>query len=718
MDFSPCRAFSTSPRRLFALVLAPVLIFAGARLHGADSLPAQPAGPQTIVLNGAAGGRLFEGIGAVNGGGATSVLLKDYPSPQREQILDLVYSPNLGASISALLVEIPGDGNATQGSMPSHMHTRADLNFTRGYTWWIMREAKKRNHELTLDGTAWSAPGWIGDGEFWSQDAADYYAAWLEGLRDVYGLELNAIGCRNERGDSSEFAKLLRTTLDARGFGKLRIHGFDNWGEKKLDFVPSLAADESLARAMSIISAHTFTEIPVSKENQALALRLGKPIWNTEEHIYLKGFDCAISIVRAFNLNFVRSGATKIVNWYDIAGVYPLEPYSQDPAMIVANSPWSGHYFVREALWGYAHYGQFTRVGWEYLNGGCGELGGGGSFVTLKSPDQDYSVIIETKEAKTPQTLRFTLGGGLSQGELCVWFSDANEQFVLRPSLRPVNGAFELTVLPGSIYSLSTTRGQRKGGFDAIPAAQRFPFPYLETFDSYTEPARWGWLPRYTADIAGMFELSESPSGPGKCLKQIVAVPSLSWAPEWQPYTILGDEDWGDYDVSARVFLPPGDRAGVLGRVNHVGTGWGSTPKAYCLQLGSDGRCDLIVIRGPVENPKGGDAEQQALQKANGAPRGGELVLASARVANVRPNAWHQLLLRMDGNHLVGYVDGAPVVQAQDSLYSRGMAGLMACRIEKRYSTPYFDDLLVKAVGAPAPTPSSAPPGVVPIYSK
>ena len=115
---------------------------------------------QVVELKEDAAGKRFDGIGIVNGGGATSVLLKDYPEPQRSEILDLVFKPKFGASVSALLVEIPGDGNSTQGSMPSHMHTRTDLNFSRGYTWWILREAKRRNPELTLDGAAWSATAW------------------------------------------------------------------------------------------------------------------------------------------------------------------------------------------------------------------------------------------------------------------------------------------------------------------------------------------------------------------------------------------------------------------------------------------------------------------------------------------------------------------------------------------------------------------------------
>ena len=121
------------------------------------------ADTQSVRITNLQQGKRFDGIGAVNGGGATSVLLKDYPEPQRSQIMDLVYKPMFGASVSAILVEVPGDGNSTQGSMPSHAHERNDANFMRGYIWWVMREAHQRNPQLALDATAWSAPAWVGD---------------------------------------------------------------------------------------------------------------------------------------------------------------------------------------------------------------------------------------------------------------------------------------------------------------------------------------------------------------------------------------------------------------------------------------------------------------------------------------------------------------------------------------------------------------------------
>ncbi len=675
---------------------------------------------QTITLDGNAGGKRFDGIGLVNGGGATSVLLKDYPEPQRTQILDMVYKPKFGASVNALFVEIPGDGNSTQGSMPSHKHTREDLNYSRGYTWWIMQEAKKRNPDLTLDGTAWSAPGWVGNGKFWSQDAADYYVSWLKGLRDVYGLEFTAIGCRNEKEVSYDFVKRFRKTLDSNGFPHLKIHAFDNWYKGKLDFVKDMFTDKELCDAIDIIGGHVFYEgEPVSVEERTMAEKLDKPIWDTEDHVYKKGFDCLISLVECFNGNYIHNGATKIVNWYDIAGIYPMEPYSEDPPTVLAYEPWSGHFKVRQALWGYAHYGQFTKVGWEYLNGACMDLNGGGSLVTLKSPEGDYSIIIETKGAKVPQTLHFTIGGNLSDKKLCVWHSNAEKQFVRLDDIKKNGNEFTLTVVPDAVYSLSTTTGQQKGSYDA-PASKPFPFPYYDTFEQYKHPEQYGYLPHYTADICGAFEISDRPNGKGKCVRQVVPTPTISWAPDWKYYSIIGDSAWNDYEVSADIYLNPGDAAGIMGRINDVGSGYGIIPKGYYLQLGDDGHCKLVVVRGKVDKKKlVGDAEQQAfIKNSKDEGEGGEKVLASVKLPGISSGRWYNLKLQFKGNEIIGSIDGKQVLQANDDLYDHGMAGLFAEKYQDRVSTPYFDNLRINAVDATVKKPTPAAIGQTPIYAK
>ena len=47
------------------------------------------------------------------------------------------------------------------------MHSRSDLNYKRGYEYWLMSEAKKRNPKVTTYGLSWVAPGWINNGSDW-----------------------------------------------------------------------------------------------------------------------------------------------------------------------------------------------------------------------------------------------------------------------------------------------------------------------------------------------------------------------------------------------------------------------------------------------------------------------------------------------------------------------------------------------------------------------
>src|SRR5579872_3611941 len=103
-----------------------------------------------IKIDGSSTGRVFEGIGGVSAG-ASSRLLIDYPEPQRSQILDYLFKPGYGAALQRLKVEIGGDVNSTDGSEPSFMRTPTDRNSRRGYEWWLMIEAHKRNPNIILE---------------------------------------------------------------------------------------------------------------------------------------------------------------------------------------------------------------------------------------------------------------------------------------------------------------------------------------------------------------------------------------------------------------------------------------------------------------------------------------------------------------------------------------------------------------------------------------
>ncbi len=638
---------------------------------------------QTISINGASPGRQFDGIGAVSGGGATSVFLMSYPEPYRSQILDFLFKPGFGASMTAFFCEIGGDCNSTQGSEPSHMHTSTDENYQRGYEWWLIREAKTRNPDITLDGVAWGAPGWIGGGNFWSTDMQNYYVKWIKGLKANYGYDLDAIGCRNESGTNYDWAIQFRSTLDANGLSGVRLHAFDNWQDDKYDFTDLFQSNTSLRDAVDIIGVHTSWVSEWSERKKPAtdaAKNSGKPIWDTEEHAYFGGYDCETAIVNAVNLNYIDQKVTKTVFWHLVSAFYPLEPY-YNVTLGTASEPWSGHYEINPALWGYAHYNQFVKTGWQFIDSGCGRLQGGGTYVTLKSPNNsDFSTIIETKGVSSNQNVSFSISGGLPTNKtLCVWRSNPSAQFVRQADIVPSAGSFSLTIESNSIYSISTTTSQQKGSY-TIPASKGFPLPYHENYDHYSDQKKWGYLPYYHADICGVFEIADRPDGAGKCLRQVLASKAQSWAPEWAPYTIIGDRDWTDYEASVDVYFDNGGWASIMGRVNNVGSGYGCYPSAYYLRLSSTGAWGFYYTSWSAD---------------------AGTLLASGSVS--LSGSWHNLKLRFSGSTITGFIKGSQVFSISNSSASKGMAGLGTGDVGNVRNTALFDNLIINTVGGAVP---------------
>ena len=610
---------------------------------------------QTITISSAGTGSKYEGVGAVSGGGGTSVLLHDYVEPQRSQILDYLFKPNYGAGIQELYVEIGGDGNSTQGSEPSHEHTSTDKNFNRGYEWWLMEQAKLRNPSILLDATAWSAPAWVGGGNFFSKGTTTYLADYIAGAKSAHGLDLNYVGCRNEKGIDENFLTTFRATLDAAGLSAVGIHGFDNWeyatgSGSPWNWVPDLTKNATLAKAVYAVGEHTTWGSGAPPANvKAAAKQAGKPIWDTEEHVYEHGFQCEMDITRAYLQNYIQSGITKTIYWYLISAFYPVESY-YDIAVGVANSPWSGAYTINDALWGYAHITQFAQPGWQFVDSASGTLAGGGDYVTLLSPSKaDFSVIADTSGATATQQVTFTLAG-LSAASVDVWRSDASAQFQKQAAVPVSGGSFTVAMEQNAIYSITSTSGQTKGAAPAPPAAGAFPFPYYENYDHYGDFARSGYRPYYHADIAATFELAQRPDGAGQCLKQVVAQPAQSWAPEpTGPYTIVGDGAWKDYEVSVDASVETAGWASLIGRVNGVGTGYGTPLKAYYLTLDTTGAWGFYAGTGANS---AGTAETSSS-------------LATGK-ATLKAGAWHNLKLVFSGASIKGLIDGT-----QDVLHQR-----------------------------------------------
>lgn len=637
-------------------------------ISGLDPITAyaQAAVSTSIALDGSSGGRTFDGIGAISGGGGNSRLLIDYPEPYRSQILDYLFKPNYGANLHILKVEVGGDTNSTDGSEASFMHTATDQNFNRGYEWWLMQQAKARNPNIKLYGLAWGAPGWIGttgaavwdtNNRIWSQDMVNYYIAWIKGAKSQYNLTIDYIGGWNERGYNKQFYEALHAAIQSNGLSTKVVGADTDWG-----VADAMTSDATFKASIDIVGAHYPCTggdggSATSCSNTTNARNLGKPLWASENGSQDQNSG-ATAMARAINRGYIDGLMTAYINWPLIAAIYPNLPYNT-VGLMVANQPWSGNYSVGKQTWVTAHTTQFTQPGWQYLDRASGYLGGNngnGSYVTMKAPNGgDYSVVIETVDASASQTASFQISNGLSTGTVHVWAtnlrsSNASDYFVQQASITPSGGAYSITLQPGYVYTLSTTTGQGKGTLVGPPQAG-LPLPYSDTFDSYTDNQE----ARYFSDQNGSFEIVAAGGGrSGKVMRQMCPIAPHTWDGGGNPYSLLGDLSWTNYTVTCDILFEQSTAAQLLGR---VGTQQAFTPaniNAYYLQVSDSGAWSIL------KNASGGSFT----------------TLRSGNVAALGTNSWHTISLGFVGSTITATINGATVGTVTDSSYSAGQVGI------------------------------------------
>ena len=184
-----------------------------------------------------------------------------------------------------------------------------------------------------------------------------------------------------------------------------------------------------------------------------------------------------------FNRNYIDGRMTKTMIWSLITSYYDSLPVP-DSGPMKANTPWSGHYEVQPALWAIAHTTQFAQPGWKYLDtpAGCSKTAAATSACEAPTAGGDYSIIIETVDAKTPQTLSFRVTGGLATGPLHVWRSNQQSQFDRQDDISPADGSF--TVVLGARLHLLADDDHRAAQRDR-PRFRRRPISRCRTADDF-----------------------------------------------------------------------------------------------------------------------------------------------------------------------------------------------------------------------------------------
>ncbi|XP_026186802.1 galactocerebrosidase [Mastacembelus armatus] len=618
------------------------------------SLPLGFYSSQSYVLDDKQGlGRVFDGIGGLSGGGATSRLLVNYAEPYRSQILDYLFKPDFGASLHILKVEIGGDAQTTDGTEPSHMHYENDENYFRGYEWWLMKEAKKRNPNITLIGLPWAFPGWVGHGKNWPYDFPDITAAyvvnWILGAKQYHDLDIQYVGIWNERNFDSKYIKLLRYTLDKNGLERVRIIASDNLWEP---IALSLLLDPELSRAVDVIGAHYPGTTTVSD-----ALKTQKKLWSSEDYSTFNDEVGGGCWARILNQNYVNGHMTATISWNLVASYYEKLPFGRD-GLMTAEEPWSGNYVVESPVWITAHTTQFSQPGWTYLQT-VGQLAQGGSYIALTDGKGNLTVVIETMTHDhsvcirpplpvfnvTSQNATFLLKGSFASiKELQVWRSQFNFRtknpsfFEKLTPLKLLDGSFTLNLVEDEVYTLTTITTGRKGSHPDPPPSARFPKIYKDNFNVRSPP--FSEAPNF-ADQTGVFENYVNMTDPGPhtfTLRQVITERPVTWATDAdQTISVIGDYQWHNLMVTCDVFMENTKTGGVFiaARVDKGGQSVRSA-KGIFFWVFADGTYKVT------------------------SDLAGQTVLEEGQ-SGTQAYGWHTLSLTVKGQSALGLLDGNPL---------------------------------------------------------
>jgi hypothetical protein len=652
-----------------------------------DSAPSTPSlvlvhtqARATIVIDGGLPGPVFQGIGAISGGGGNSRLLIDYPTREREQILDYLFTPHFGASLQLLKLEIGGGGFSSDGSEPSVEPVPGGLDCGAGYEFWLARQALARNPAIKLYGLQWSAPSWVSDGHggLWSTADVRYVVDWLRCAR-ANGLTISYVGGWNEHYQGTLVQQAwfvnLRTALDRAGFTGTQIVVGDQtpqlWvaSSRRLGYFPlrvsgavaeGMTEDPAFARAVSVFGVHDTCGLPttgycvMAAEARTLAARTGKSLWESELGATPStGADPARpgpgALARALTNAYNDAGITGILVWPLVDAIPQGLPH-ENRGLVWADQPWDGSYYVTPLTWVIAQTTQFTTPGWLHVDGANGDLPGDGSYDTYEAPDRSaWTLVAQTSVGTMAQQVTVHVTGGLPARVVHVWSTNLRGpgQFVRRADITPNGGTFTTVLQPGFVYTFTTTTGQsRAGGHPStVPAASPMPLPYTAA-----------------PDAAGMARMLSPIEGSFGYVHGVLTQTTVGEPVEWQylglspaPYAIVGWNTWRDYTVSARVVLPPSTSASptpgaaLIARFQGLHGTSVSHFRGYELKVRSDGSWQLTA-NGPEP-----------------------VTLASGSVAAARVYA---MSLSTRGTTISARINGARVATVINGAYRYGPAGL------------------------------------------
>ena len=236
-----------------------------------------------------------------------------------------------------------GDTQSTEATEASHMHTREDgsleckICYNRGYEWWLLEQAKKRNPLIQTYALSWGVPAWVGKlpnasasrGNFWTDDNIEYHVRWAVGLHKYHGIQLDYMGIWNEKNPELDWIVRLRKALDVEPSGigrKVKLVVADT----RWSICSQLLANKTVADVVSKIGVHypinalcpvggvdrwgrPCGDVPAPSECYALK----KPLWTSEGWNFdvRNNYQGALNLAAVLNKNWVITRQQATIIW-------------------------------------------------------------------------------------------------------------------------------------------------------------------------------------------------------------------------------------------------------------------------------------------------------------------------------------------------------------------------------------------------------------------
>lgn len=556
--------------------------------------------PEVMIDMTTVGSAKHRGLGVFTGGGTARLLMEykdEWPSVYWE-MMELIFSPEYGAGISHIRIELGSDVSSLAGTEAATMReSGAEADVTQSAGFMLAADARELNPGVTLDLAAFSEPAWVAqaflDGEEAGWQARyEWYKKTLDAAYDEYGLELDFVtadkieALNSDSGWIVYLSEALKSEADGRyDYGKIKIIAAEE--SEACRIADEMLHNEALLNAVDVLSLNSanITESALLLKNE-----YGKELWDSEIAMASDGDMATITDLFSSIIRQIASGDMNLIGLSPAISAFYGADEVGETGLVTAATPWNGEFSVNLALWAAMQASSFIGEGWVLVESASSPEGDV-VYMTLVDPStEDYTIVI-CNNTVSNAGYTFTMTDLLMCEELAyVWETARSDEtsidyydnylqltdvFYPYENWRyfeldendegfidyyedenrriPFTYSFSVDVKPFSIMTITSVDRQDmlpdpwSGVYYSTDEGEIFALPWLDDFENDEAP------PKYVAQHSGAFAIRELDDG-NRVLMQMLTKDMIPdnrrLSPDPEPHAMMGDGRWTNFTAT------------------------------------------------------------------------------------------------------------------------------------------------------------------------